>query len=100
MLQEVDELCPMEDISWVERPFKPESTLSKMLPVNRYENFAEEFGSSSLSASTSDIVNRQASARTDFGSAQEVDIGNEDFFSSGSTDISDYLIDDFNPLTK
>ncbi|GLJ21438.1 hypothetical protein SUGI_0394820 [Cryptomeria japonica] len=100
MLQEVDELCPMEDISWVERPFKPESTLSKMLPVNRFENFAEEFGSSSLSASTSDIVNRQTSARTDFGSAQEVDLGNEDFFSSGSTDISDYLIDDFNPLTK
>lgn len=100
MLQEVDELCPMEDISWVDSPFKPEGTLSKMQPVNRFENFAEEFGSSSIHESHTDIVNRQAFARTDFGSGQEVDIGNEDFFSSGTTDISDYLIDDFNPLTK
>ncbi|KAH9301828.1 hypothetical protein KI387_013411 [Taxus chinensis] len=100
MLQEVDELRPMEDISWAESSFNTESALSKTVPVNIFDNFAQEFGNSSLSAATTDEVNRQAFASTKFGGAQEVGIGNEDFFASGSTDISDYLIDDFNPQPR
>uniref|UniRef100_A0A0D6R6V8 Two-component response regulator n=1 Tax=Araucaria cunninghamii TaxID=56994 RepID=A0A0D6R6V8_ARACU len=100
MLPDVDELHPMADISWVESSFKPENSGSKTASVNIFDNIGQEFGSSSLSAATTDEVNRQVFASTDFGGTQEVGVRNEDFFSSGSTDISDYFIDDFIPQPK
>eukprot|EP01018_Ginkgo_biloba_P032409 Gb_10394 [translate_table: standard] len=100
MLQQVDELRPMEDISWVESPIKLERDRSVAASSNIFDNFVQEFESSSLSAAPTDQVNKQTFGTVDFEHPRDIGVGSEDFFSTGSTDISDYLVDDLVPQTS
>lgn len=94
MLQDVDELLPMEDISWLDSTFKPESPRAGVI---LFDSFVQDFGGSSHSAATTEESNRHAFASTDFEGQRKTGAGNEDFISTGSTDISDYLVDDLIP---
>lgn len=94
MLQDVDELQPMEDISWLDNTFKPESPRAAVIS---FDSFVQDFEGSSLSAATIEESNRHAFASTDFEGQRKAGVENEEFFSSGSTDISDYLVDDLMP---
>jgi len=104
MLQDVDELLPMDDISWLDSTFRPESPIdstfrpeSPRAAVILFDNFVQDVGGSSHSAATTEESNRHAFASTDCEGRKKAGVGNEDFFSSGSTDISDYLVDDLIP---
>jgi SHAQKYF class myb-like DNA-binding protein len=94
MLQDVDELLPMDDISWLDSTFRPESPRAAVI---LFDNFVQDVGGSSHSAATTEESNRHAFASTDCEGRKKAGVGNEDFFSSGSTDISDYLVDDLIP---
>eukprot|EP01018_Ginkgo_biloba_P012551 Gb_15501 [translate_table: standard] len=94
MLKEINELNPMEGISWVGSTSgqKADKAITET-NVDLFDSLVQEYGISSLSPAAG--VPEQSFLQADFEAMSVVRPENEGLLSTAPSDISDYLLDDF-----